>query len=154
MTALFAEGTWSAPELIGRRPATVAAMPTSERARSRRAGMVGEAPWNATETALNRWCLVSVAALSGREVILTHRGWPTLQLVPATAQQQAMHAVTGRTGKRGRKARTADADDASERARPRIAACQRMHECVPKPQRLTPSRRQSSRAVPRRTGRA
>ena len=76
--------------------------------------MVGEAPWIATETALNRWCLVSVAALSGREVILTHRGWPTLQLVPATAQQQAMHAVTGRTGKCGRKARTTDADDASE----------------------------------------
>jgi antitoxin (DNA-binding transcriptional repressor) of toxin-antitoxin stability system len=153
MTALFAESTWSAPELIGRRPATVAAMPTSERARSRRAGMVGEAPWIATETALNRWCLVSVAALSGREVILTHRGWPTLQLVPATAQQQAMHAVTGRTGKCGRKARTTDADDASEPGHEsrRVNACTNGYQ---NPQRLTPSRRQSSRAVPRRTGRA
>jgi AcrR family transcriptional regulator len=64
----FAEGTWSAPEPIAPRPAAVAATPTPERAGPRRAGAVGEALWIATETALNRWRLVSAAALSGREV--------------------------------------------------------------------------------------
>ncbi len=70
-------------------------------------------PWVATETALNRWGQVSAAALSGKEVILTHRGWPLLQLVPATAQQQSMRTVTGRIGKRGRKARERQAGAAN-----------------------------------------
>jgi TetR/AcrR family transcriptional regulator len=129
------EGIWPAPEPIAPSPPPAPAPAPAGLTRGSARGLTrgpaapadspgwtdqagGEALWIATETALNRWGQVSEAALNGREVILTHRGWPTLQLVPATAQQQAMCAVTGRVGKRGRKAGKAGADNANAPARP------------------------------------
>jgi AcrR family transcriptional regulator/antitoxin (DNA-binding transcriptional repressor) of toxin-antitoxin stability system len=104
-----AEGVWPEPEPLPKRE--VKAPPEQSHAASPALPRpTGEEVWITCESALNNWGKVRDAALAGTEVVLTHRGWPILQLVPAVAKQQLMRVVSGRTGTRGRKARQTPAE--------------------------------------------